>query len=287
MNTRILATCVALSGLAAAPALSAEIWWKPYASDANTLGLWHFDDVTGSTGSFLDSGPGANHGALTDGVVAPVTSGAGAADGIGMFGKSLQRQVGGNSWGSIPDDNADMEPGALANMAMTIEAWIKPSVDDLGTGVYRGIASKRGGGASFNLGLLESKLYIEGNTAGGYWYTVAPSAFAADQWHHVAAVFIENWAGGNGFDEYAFLYVDGVLVAQEGYTQDNGLNGPLVDNNNPLLLGSLENTATYHFRGEIDEMRYSKVAREFAPVPEPAAIGAIAGLMALGLRRRR
>lgn len=53
MRGTFLVASLAVVGFSAGSALAAPSnWWAPYTTDANTLGLWHFDDVTGPTGTF-------------------------------------------------------------------------------------------------------------------------------------------------------------------------------------------------------------------------------------------
>lgn len=288
MNKRILTATIILAGLLAATSNAAPVtWWEPYTSDANTLGLWHFDDVAGSSGPFLDSGPGANHGTLTNGVAAPVVSGAGTATGVGMFGNALARQIGGVNWGSVPDDNVDMEYGGFPQ-GMTIEAWIRPNPDDVGAGVERYIAGKRANGGAWNLGLINSKLFFEANTQSGYVGWAPGNELSANTWYHVAAVYAENYT--DGWNEHVLFYVNGTLIGDFDYDDNNSLNGQLVQNGQALSIGAHggQDPGT-HFRGQIDEVRYSNIVREFGPaVPEPAgALLAALGAIGLGLRRRK
>lgn len=88
MRGTFLVASLAVVGFSAGSALAAPSnWWAPYTTDANTLGLWHFDDVTGPTGTFADSSGGAHNGTLSSYVLdsstftltAPGTSGAAPA----------------------------------------------------------------------------------------------------------------------------------------------------------------------------------------------------------------
>lgn len=292
MKARILATCVSLLGLSASSSLASEIWWQPYSSDANTIGLWHFDDVTGPSGTFADSSPGANTGTLYDSggitLTVPGTSGAGTGPGAGMFGKSLNFSPSATlptdasylNWGTVPDNTGQLDYAH----AFTIEAWFKPAAYDLtGTDKEAYIVGKRsasGGGASeWNLGFFNGKPYFEVMTgAYHYAYASAGNALTADTWYHIAGV-----ATDDGTNTTATIYLNGAQVATATWA------GTLAQNADPLVFGNRGTSTAYTvFNGQLDEVRYSDVAREYgAAVPEPASLSLLAGAGLLALRRRR
>jgi hypothetical protein len=112
----------------------------------------------------------------------------------------------------------------------------------------------------------------------------------ANNWTHVAAVYYENET--EGWDEHIHLYVNGTEVADKDWYTDSGATvpgGSMTENDTPLIFGNRgTSTAFTIYNGQMDEVRYSNVAREFAAVPEPAsmALFGIAGAMALARRRR-
>lgn len=179
-----------------------------------------------------------------------------------------------------------MEVGNNANpVQFTIEAWIRPSTYDLGHLVY--FAGNRNNGEGWNLGLDGGKLYFEAtNTAQTYKSATGSTDLTAGQWYHVAAVYIENET--DGWNDHLHLYVNGVEVADANY-YNSSFAGRIQAIGQPLIFGNRgTSTSATIYNGDIDEVRYSNVAREFGTeIPEPASLS----LLALGglamLRRRR
>ena len=240
----------------AAPAQQSQ-WWQPYSDDAYTMGLWHFDDVTDLSTSFADD-DSANPGRDNNGtrpawstvVIEP--SGAGTDSGTGLFGKALQ----GFSYSSthqIADDNSDMEYSG----DFTIEAWIRPSASDL-TGKH-GIASKGWTSNGWSFGLADGKLYFQIRTFQNN-SVVGDTTLAANTWHHIAAALDNNQNGG--WQDHVRFYVNGVLDGD----RYNPPDGDSVHNDYNLIIGCGEPSNLWDFSGVIDEVRYSSVAREFAPI---------------------
>jgi hypothetical protein len=240
-------------------------WWKPYADDSNTLGLWHFDDVTSITAiSFADddsANPSRNNNGTRPAYSSsPVTSTAGLGLGVGLFGKALQG--GGSSWNHvIADDNTDMEPASGGSM--TIEAWICPVASDLSGA--KGIVNK-GGVTMFNFYLANGHLRGEFNTS-SYHYILGNTLLQAGRWYHVAMAYETKYDGSH---ERARLYVNGQIDVEGTYPT---VSGNLGNNSSPLAIGVIDNAGnTYsNFVGAIDEVRYSRIARTYSTYQGPAA----------------
>ena len=297
MSTRMFAMCVSLMGLMAGPTLASSMWWQPYTTDANTLGLWHFDDVTGSTGSFADSSGNGNNGTLNANaggnagltLTVPAVSGAG----VGLFGTALDYDetkdpLPGNptdtpfAWGSVPNGGGQLNYGN----AVTLEAWIKPTAGDLAPSPSKReayIAGSTIGAAGFNFGIYQGELFVDTrDTSSVYRYAQQSGVtLVADTWAHVAAVL-----SNDGTNSTATVYVNGSSVATSSWA-DTAL-GPA---SSILNIGANGTSAQYvMLRSQLDEVRLSNVAREFGPapeVPEPASLPllALGGLMAMGRRR--
>lgn len=306
MSTSVLyraAFAAVASGLMAGSAMAASTpWWSPYATDASTLGLWHFDDVTGSTGAFADSSGHGNNGALNGNaggvsgltLTVPAVSGAGTGPGAGLFGTALDYDetknaavaaAGGDTntpfnWGQVSNGGG----GLNYTNAVTLEAWIKPTANDLGRETY--IAGSLLGNFGFNFGIDGGRMFADmiSPTSGvGYKYAQQPTVtLQADTWAHVAVVLTNN-----GTTTTDTIYMNGAQVGTNSWADSAGV--PIAPASLLNIGDNGSNPKYVMFRSQIDEVRLSNVAREFgaAPVPEPASLSllALGGLFAL--RRRR
>jgi hypothetical protein len=232
-------------------------WWKPYSDDANTMGLWHFDDVVADGQATFADDDSLNTGRNNDGTRQPFStaaqpSAAGAGPGLGMFGLSLLGA--GSQWQHTVASDTDMQ--YPADGGFTIEAWIKPTASDL-SGLH-GIANK-GGSSGFDFFLAGGKVAVDSRPIGsGYQYVEGTTTLQADTWYHVAAVFDGNYSTWH--DRFR-LYVNGVLDRE---LETDG-NWPI--NGSPLALGTVDNSISFALGGELDEVRYSNIARTFAALP--------------------
>jgi hypothetical protein len=163
---------------------------------------------------------------------------------------TLVRDAGAGSIGSEPDSAGD--PLQLADG--TISLWF--AADDL-TG-QQGLLSKDAGnfgdGGHISIGLDGNALNLRlQSTAASYELTSGTGAVTVGDAHHIAVTF-----GGTGLK----LYLDGTLVASDGYT------GGLVGNEEPLVLGArtwksnagLADNLEGFFDGTIDELAIFDVA---------------------------
>jgi hypothetical protein len=235
-------------------------WWKPYSDDANTLGLWHFNDVINSSTVFLDddslSSSRNNNGSKPAYSTLPVSSGAGFGEGADAFGLALKGS--GCSWQHvIPDDNGDMEP---TGSDMSIEAWICPENSDL-SGI-KGIVNK-GGSSMFNFFLYNGKAGADFRTP-NYQYVLGTATLQSNVWVHIAFTYDYS-------NRRAKIYINGKMECE------SQTNGYLANNNSPLAIGVVDNSAnTYsNFAGAIDEIRYSKIVRTFSTYASAGSCSAL------------
>ena len=274
--SRAALAAVALTLLAGSAMAEPSAWWAPYATDSNTLGVWHFDDVAGSTGTFADASGNGNDGTLNDNaggrgftLTVPAVSGAGTGPGAGAFGTALDYDETMNdlviaeggptempyAWGSVPNDEGQLN----YTNAVTLEAWIKPTTDDL-TRNETYVAGSTIGVTGFNFGIQLGTLFVDTRTTGGvykYAQQVSPT-LVADTWAHVAAVLSNDGTTSTGT-----VYVNGEQVATASWA-DTAL-GPA---SSILNIGANGTNPKYiMLRSQLDEVRLSNVAREFGPAP--------------------
>jgi hypothetical protein len=220
-----------------------------YVPDANTLGLWHLDEATGT--SVADASAFQNNG---------ITVGTNIVQ--GKFSKA--RQFFGNDHVEVPAIN----PAG----SFTVEAWVRidppsggeqwnPIVDH---GAYD-FTPKRGylltihtdpDGSTGILFAANEATNAAGNTV--FWVNTTnaqPPRLLTDYsvFHHVAGV----WDG-----QVAKVYVDGEVWHEEA----GNPNKTVASNSFPTLIGAMYVPGgKLFFRGVIDEVRISNVARTFSP----------------------
>lgn len=198
-----------------------------YLTDDYTMGLWHFNEGTGTTAS--DSSGYNNHGTIH-----------GATWDEGRFGKALSFD-GVDDYVEVPDSEK------LDLTEFTIEAWIYVKV----LKKYNAIVVK-GPDMLENyevlvgypgLGDVHSPIRF---TVGRYWLSTGP-VIAINTWYHVAVTYKPGeWR----------IYVDGVKRAERTDITDT----PAI-NDYPLWIGNEQGTTGRVMDGLIDEVRISNVAR--------------------------
>jgi hypothetical protein len=131
---------------------------------------------------------------------------------------------------------------AIPDGPLTVEAWIAPAPDGL-TGIVAGnfdfLLYVLGGRPVFGLDIEKS----------AFWAASQEDPITAEKWHHLAGVF-------DG--EKVRLFVDGRQVATKKASGNQPRSG--VD----LHIGAqcdLNGRRSAFFRGRIDELRISKIAR--------------------------
>jgi Tfp pilus assembly protein PilV len=202
--------------------------------DANTKGLWHLNDVSGTAKDVS-----GNNNNLTISGNTTYSTAAKFATGV--------RSDGSGDYLSVTDA---AQSGLDITGAITLEAWIKQGATGTGTDV---IMEKTGGTvatASYQLYMVSSG---SANTTlnfrvsnGTSFSTVTSAAFAINTstWRHVAAVY-------NGTSTLT-IYLDGVSVGTAAFSS--------------TILNSaadfrISSTGTSAFNGVIDEVRVSNSAR--------------------------
>lgn len=213
---------------AAAPPADVNAVFLPKA-DANTMGLWHFQE--GSGGAVNDSS-GRNH----DGVF----HNAGWADGyLGRTGSFN----GSNAYVEVPH-TSDLNLGAF-----TLEAWIYL---DGYLGDHPMVISKDYYWLKMD---NDRKLWFGINADGGNRIVVSNTVLSMDQWYHVAATY-----DGNG---HMKIYLNG---QEDGHRDESPLT--ILYTSLPFRIGRLSNidpNVGRYFPGSIQHLRVSNVARTSFP----------------------
>ncbi|MEZ4860033.1 MAG: NBR1-Ig-like domain-containing protein [Caldilineaceae bacterium] len=191
-------------------------------ADGNTMGLWHFQEGSGST--VYDASGRAHHGNFIN---------SGWADGYWGRAGSFN---GSNAYVEIGHSD-DFKPGAI-----TLEAWIYLTGS---TGEYPMIFNKdrywfrlTGGG--------EPQFLIKAD--GGDRTITGQSKLTQNKWYHLAATY----DGG----QVMRLFVNGKLDRE----QTDGAP-PVLWNTQPLRIGRSDYNAASYFPGYIQHARVSNVAR--------------------------
>ena len=199
------------------------------AVDADTIGLWNFDEGSGTT-----TQPSGQ-------ITTPATLESGAS-----FGDGFDCSAGGDALRFDGDGDrldAGADPSAAATTtARTWEAWVKTESNERQTIIGR---TPETGEAPWVLDMEDgiARIHVQSGTAHGARY--ASATINDGEWHHLAAV----WVPGERLD----LYLDGTRS-----------NGPLGGGGVPTAIaaaGGAPIRVGAGFDGDLDSVRYSKTAR--------------------------
>lgn len=223
------------AGSGSAPII--ENYYLENTTDASTVGLWHMNDISGST--ITDSSGQNNNGTATGTTIT-----------TGLLDNA--RSFNGSSDYAVVPNNKSLEPPT----SITFESWIKIEGDGSHSdGVY--ILTKGQHSAqpyfSYSLGYYAASDLIGCNVAigGTYRQVTSQSTFTSSSpWTHVACTYDGN--------EIA-IYVNGIKENSAWYSGsiNYGLN-----TSNDLRIGDWGySTYTRRFQGKVDEVRISNTAR--------------------------
>jgi len=225
------------------PAESATQWMLGYAGledDPDTLSLWHFDEGTGSTG--VDS----------KGVCSFTKPYGSFPYWIeGKFGKALDFD-GSNTCAFAFYSNKEY---AFGTHAFTVEAWIMPraGVDQVPNAEL--VDNTQFWALRYGSG-LNSLEGIVGETDPDLLFDTGSGLMTPGEWQHVAVTY-----GGPGGK--LRLWRNGKVVFQTTVDPSTVVN---LDRSSPqITLGRSTYMGAYYFDGLIDEVRISRVEREFGP----------------------
>ena len=200
-----------------------------YLPDESTLGLWHFDG-----GDIVDT---------SDNKVKGEVEGKAAWDANQTWNKENKP---GKSF--VFDGNTVISLGEadilIPKLEITIEAWVYP--EDL-TGWRLIFTNWDGPPGAYHLGVQNGIAKFHLNTEKGTAFAGATDALELEQWQHVAGTYDSNQVK---------LYIDGKEV---GSTNHGGKLAGAAGFD--VIIGS-KNTRQFKWKGLIDEVRISNIARE-------------------------
>jgi len=211
----------------------------PPGRDANTMGLWHFAEGSGST--FIDTSGRGHYGTLFNAYTW----------GEDAFGPYIQWNGGGDgaAWGEV-GTSSDFDLNAL-----TMEAWVYPMSGGTPemTIFYRPLASPDNC-PGYKLAVSDTKIDLQLNCAAG---RDIDGQLSLDTWYHIAATF----DGSN-----MRIYRNGSLIRTVSYGESvRSTSG------RSLYLGGTPWSQT--FRGRVRHARLSNIARsDFSYAANIAAI---------------
>ena len=221
-------------------------------ANANTVGLWHLDEVGGAGAYLEDSSGNANHGTPVGTTVVN-----------GVFGSK------GRNFPGIIDNYLSL--GDLNNAIdgvnkFTYEAWINRKGTSGGAAYYDGIITKTYADTNRSILVLSSAvagaddLYAGiGSGAVSAYGTTSSNLIQVNVWRHVAMVF-DGTQSTNA--TRLKVYIDGV---QQALTFVNTVPALTGVNDSPVLVGKLSG---YTFNGIIDEVHISNSARTAEEINE-------------------
>jgi len=217
----------------------------PPLADANTVGLWHFDEGSGDIA--YDASSNANHGTI----YGATWTGTPPTWVDGKYGKALAFD-GVDDYFKVPDD-----PSLDITAEITIDAWVYMRSPT--TGYWIAIAGKAWGYpvtvSAYVLYIADSypRLYIKGALCGSQWVT-SSWQLSTNQWYHIAGTYDGSQLR---------IYVNGKLEGTSTFTEAIAVND--VD----LIMGRRLDLEAY-FDGILDEVRIWDIALP----PEVVAVAA-------------
>lgn len=239
-------------------------WMAPYATDSNTMGLWHFDEGESTTAADSSANP----------LNATLSGNASWASGGSHYGNDFSNCLSADGTASrvmVSSSNTGSKLD-MAGESMTMECWLR--FDNWVSAGQREIIE--GHGSYYLLmttGNIDAQFrgVVQKDTTREYIH-FDYSSWTNDTWYHLAA----TWDG-----TYMRTYVNGEMTNEiEGTGSIDTF-----DVTNALCIGGTRNSNDV-WVGEVDEVRISDMARSFTPEPASIVI-LLAGAIGLGFKRTR
>ncbi|MBI3384566.1 LamG domain-containing protein, partial [Candidatus Gottesmanbacteria bacterium] len=221
--------------------------------DANTVGLWHMDETSGSGAYIKDATANANHGTPT---------GTSVVD--GFYGKA--RSFNGTS------DYITVAHSSSINFEITnpfsIEAWVKAAnTSDSALPIVAKWANSSSGGYIFTIRNAAPNIDIalQTTTNGNRIYWRGAVGTSITKWNHYAMTY-DGSQSVNGVK----VYVNGSAISSS-YTENNPLGSGMI-NTAALKIGADPGGFGYG-NGTVDEVKISNVVRTAEEIAEAYRAG--------------
>lgn len=214
-------------------------------SDANTVGLWHFEETGGTSAYIKDSSGNTNNGFPT---------GTSIVNGVSAKGRGF---TGTGDIITVTNSSPLQVTGALS-----IEAWVKSSA----TAAYRGIVGKMGMGPPlFGYLLRESSLGFAEfgiSTTGSYYQNVVGTTLINDnKWHHIVGTYVPSTSLN--------IYVDGSLQN----SNVTSIPASIYNTTSDVVIGCTYTGMIECMNGSIDEVKISNITRTTEEIAEGYRMG--------------
>jgi hypothetical protein len=255
---------------------------NPYADDAYTMALWHFDETTGTDTPIVDSSTWDDTGhdmGIVKGLgleLDPNKLWSSSMTGFGNAADAWYNSASDSNTGPISSPDAQGSLGTSTYDGYTFEFWMHPY--NAGGGWGSRILKKSTGGA-FNIG-YQNSLVSMGWYAPGGWYSVGDNTtITHNDWTHVMITCDETQDTDTAVISF---YHNGVLTYSE--TTDDGKTFGNWDRNSVKMFNDDSGTlyVARQYMGMLDEVRISNCLR----IPEPTTLSLLA-IAALAFFRRK
>jgi Concanavalin A-like lectin/glucanases superfamily len=260
-------------------------WDDVHVADANTRGLWHFNETAGT--DFADESSYGNNGTFLNGSAYERTALSWQPSEVPLAGFGNEADAAWNpselrSYGAMAVAQSAVNDSLFFdnNTDQTIEFWAN---NEFGaeTGYYRFLISSQLT-RNYSIYLTQGLLHFQYDTPGGGWVDVVGDTQLTGTTMHVAVCIDRS---SSALQNQVAFFFNGVIdsngwqTVAKGEGNHHDSNGDLDPLNDPFYIGgnySLGQNST--FFGMMDEVRISDVVRY--PIPEPSmmllALGALA-----------
>jgi hypothetical protein len=266
------------------PALSQAVIIGPYTPDANTLHLYHFDEVAGGTSVANSGSIGGNAYSVNEATALttpPTVTTVLGATALSGFGNAVSFPTAGyligfdanastayqgdtnNSGTGLSPDRIKMSALNMGNGGQTpwtIEALIAPAATNANQEIVCTDSSATTRGFQFKIvpaGLQFNAISVTGGSVTAPIPSSGIHGFVANNWYHIAATY-----DGTTVRLYWTAVSPSISQANQIGSLNVGVGTAFGAAQGPLTIGNENRAAAGEtFSGKIDEVRISKIAR--------------------------